>query len=184
MNSDLIELFAGFERNGVRYLIIGGYAVGFHAEPRYTKDCDIWVATDRKNAVGVHRTLVEFGAALKGVTAADFEDRDAFFMFGAAPNRIDLLLAPPGGEFEDAWRRRVTEKVGGVPVHYVSRADLIALKMASGRPIDKRDVAALRASGGGAAKKGKARTKSAVEAGEAKTVKSPRGKRTKRRPTK
>jgi len=145
LNSDLIELLAGFEKNGVKYLIIGGYAVGFHAEPRYTKNCDIWVATDRKNAAAVHRTLVEFGAASQGASAADFEDRDAFFKFGAPPNRIDILLSPPGGDFEAAWRRRVTEKVSGIPVHYVCRDDLIALKRVSGRASDKRDIAALKA---------------------------------------
>lgn len=146
LNSDLIELLAGFEKNGVRYLIIGGYAVSYHAEPRYTKYCDIWVATDRKNAVAVHRTLVEFGAALQGVTARDFEDRNAFFVFGAPPNRIDILLSPPGARFFPAWRRRVTESVGGVQVHFVGRKDLIALKTASGRPIDKRAIRALSAS--------------------------------------
>ncbi len=143
LNSDLIELFAGFEKNGVRYLIIGGYAVGYHAEPRYTKDCDIWVAANRKNAAAVYRTLSEFGAALQGVTAGDFEDRDAFFSFGAAPNRIDILLSPPGAEFPAAWRRRVSETVAGVPVHFVGKSDLIALKKAAGRPVDKRDIKAL-----------------------------------------
>mgnify|MGYP003384753417 CR=1 FL=1 len=146
LHSDLIELLAGFEKNGVRYLIIGGYAVSYHAEPRYTKDCDIWVAADRKNAVAVHRTLVEFGAALQGVTAKDFEDRNAFFMFGAPPNKIDILLSPPGAEFPAAWRRRVTEAVSGVQVHFVGWKDLIAVKRASGRPIDKGDIRALLAS--------------------------------------
>lgn len=173
LNSDLIELLAGFEKNGVKYLIIGGYAVGFHAEPRYTKDCDIWVATDRKNAVAVHRTLVEFGAALQGATAADFEDRDAFFKFGAPPNRIDILLSPPGGDFETAWRRRVTEKVCGIPVHYVCRDDLIALKRVSGRASDKRDIAALKAA---AALEGEPSTGESKRAG----VKRKRNKQTRK----
>lgn len=146
MNSDLIELLAGFNRNKVRYLIIGCYAVGFHAEPRYTKDCDIWVATDQQNAAAVHKTLKEFGAALLGATAKDFEDKDAFFKFGAPPNRIDILLSPPGSDFDDAWTARVTDDVAGVPVHYVSRKHLIALKKAAGREIDRRDIKALKES--------------------------------------
>ncbi|MEX0644136.1 MAG: hypothetical protein WD076_02425 [Parvularculaceae bacterium] len=170
----MIELLAGFERNRVRYLIIGGYAVGFHSAPRYTKDCDIWVAPDRRNAIAVHKTLVEFGAALQGVTAADFEERDAFFMFGAPPNKIDILLSPPGGDFKSAWRRRVTETVSGVKVHYVGRMELIALKKASGRATDKRDVEALKASDPSMTKLRKKRRTTKKRAARAKTVRRKR----------
>ena len=143
LNSDLIELLAVFEKNGVRYMIIGGYAVAFHAEPRYTKDCDIWIATDSKNAAAVFASLVEFKAPLKGVTAADFEDEDAFFFFGAPPNRVDLLMGPPGGDFDQFWPRRIETMVGEVKIVYASREDLIALKKAAGRAVDKRDIKAL-----------------------------------------
>ena len=90
MNSDLIELLAAFEKYGVKYLIIGGYAVGFHAEPRYTKDCDIWIATDKKNAAAVYKTLKEFGAPLSGATARDFEGDDEFFFL--ASRRIESVF--------------------------------------------------------------------------------------------
>jgi hypothetical protein len=137
---------AVFEKNGVRYLIIGGYAVAFHAEPRFTKDCDIWIATDKKNAEAVYKSLVEFQAPLHGVTAEDFEDDDAFFFFGNAPNRVDILMGPPGGDFEASWPRRLATTVQGVTIYYASRDDLISLKKAAGRPVDKRDIKALKAS--------------------------------------
>lgn len=41
MNSDFKELLNLLNEEKVKYLIIGGYAVGKHAEPRYTKDLDI-----------------------------------------------------------------------------------------------------------------------------------------------
>jgi len=144
MNSDLIELLEVFQENSVRYLIVGGYAVSFHAQPRYTKDLDIWVATDRKNANAVYKSLKQFNAPLHGATPKDFEDVDAFFFFGAAPNRVDILLGPPGPDFEDAWPNRVTRHVGDIEVNYVSREDLIEMKMAAGRSIDKRDIAMLK----------------------------------------
>lgn len=144
LNSDLIELLAAFESNAVRYLIIGGYAVGYHAEPRFTKDFDLRVATDEINAVALHRTLKEFGAPLFGTTPADFQAEDAFFFFGAPPNRIDILMGPPGGiAFDAAWTRRIEEAFEGVTIYIVSRNDLISLKRAAGREIDVRDIAAL-----------------------------------------
>ena len=38
---DFVDLLAAFGNAEVRYLIIGGYAVGCHDRPRTTKDLDI-----------------------------------------------------------------------------------------------------------------------------------------------
>ena len=43
MHRDFKELFASLNAEGVRYLVVGGYAVSLHAEPRATKDLDILV---------------------------------------------------------------------------------------------------------------------------------------------
>ena len=40
---DLKELLRAFNDHGVKYLIVGGYAFGVHAEPRATKDLDIFI---------------------------------------------------------------------------------------------------------------------------------------------
>jgi len=49
VNSDFSDLLRLFNDYGVRYLVIGGYAVIQYAEPRYTKDLDLWISTDRTN---------------------------------------------------------------------------------------------------------------------------------------
>ena len=41
MYPDFKELLSTLNAHGAKYLIVGGYAVGFHAEPRATKDLDI-----------------------------------------------------------------------------------------------------------------------------------------------
>ena len=53
VNSNFKDLLSIFNANNVRYPIIEGYAVIRHAEPRYTKDLDIWgdVGLDNANAV-------------------------------------------------------------------------------------------------------------------------------------
>jgi hypothetical protein len=40
VNSDFTDLLKLFSDNAVKYMVIGGYAVTQHAEPRYTKDLD------------------------------------------------------------------------------------------------------------------------------------------------
>ena len=62
---DLLRLFNAYR---VKYLIIGGYAVIKYTEPRYTKDLDLWIRADAKNANAVFEALREFGAPLTGLT--------------------------------------------------------------------------------------------------------------------
>jgi len=57
VNSDFSDLLKIFNDNNVRYLVIGGYAVVQYAEPRYTKDLDIWISTDTANARSVYKSL-------------------------------------------------------------------------------------------------------------------------------
>src|SRR5579872_2315698 len=107
MNSDFSDLLKLFNANGVRYLVVGGYAFGQHAEPRYTKDLDVWVSTDRENAYRVFKTLAAFGAPLTSITPEDFEQDSNIYQIGVAPVRIDVIMSVKGLSFEDAWKNRV-----------------------------------------------------------------------------
>jgi hypothetical protein len=74
VNSDFSDLLKIFNANNVRYLIIGGYALIQYAEPRYTKDLDIWIQTEPQNAGAVYKSLREFGAPLTNLREADFTE--------------------------------------------------------------------------------------------------------------
>jgi len=51
----------------VKYLLIGGYAVGYHGYPRATADMDIWIGMSRGNALKLVNVLKEFGFDLPEV---------------------------------------------------------------------------------------------------------------------
>jgi len=74
MYLDFKELLAILNANNVRYLVVGGYAVSFHAQPRATKDLDLWVNPDLANANALYGALAEFGAPLANLTPADFAE--------------------------------------------------------------------------------------------------------------
>lgn len=42
-HKDFKEFIELLNKNGVEYLLVGGYALGIHGYPRYTDDMDIWV---------------------------------------------------------------------------------------------------------------------------------------------
>jgi hypothetical protein len=146
MYQDYKDLLSAFHAHGVRYLIVGGYAVIFHAQPRFTRDIDLFIKADAANAQAVYAALAEFGAALEGILPEDFADRGSFFRFGRDPRGFDILPNLPGVDFEAAWGRRVEgvlDAATGLKGFFISREDLIAAKLAAGRPQDLADVSAL-----------------------------------------
>jgi hypothetical protein len=141
------ELLSIFNAQKVKYLIVGGYAVSFHAQPRATQDIDLLIKPDADNARAVYAALGKFGAPLDGLTAGDFIERDKFFRMGRAPVIVDILPEIKGIDFDRAWQNRVEAVIdpqSGLTASFISSKDLIAAKLAAGRPQDLADVAALR----------------------------------------
>jgi hypothetical protein len=141
INSDFEDLLSAFCAEGVRFLVVGGYAFTHHATPRYTKDIDLWIEADPANAARLWKALKSFGAPLAGIAAADFAREGLFVTFGREPGRVDILTSVSGVKFEDAGTRRGAMpygRVASVPV--ISERDLVASKRAAGRPRDLADV--------------------------------------------
>jgi hypothetical protein len=126
---------------------VGGFAVIYHSQPRYTKDIDFFIKADPTNAQATYAALAAFGAPLQGIRPDDFTDRNSFFRFGRDPKGFDILPDIPGVDFDAAWENRVeivVDTATGLKANFISADDLIASKLASGRPRDLADVDELR----------------------------------------
>jgi hypothetical protein len=146
MPDDLKELLRAFNEHAVKYLIVGGYAFGVHAEPRATKDLDIFIRSDEENSRAVFRALAQYGAPLDNLKSADFMDGTTF-QIGQPPARIDILQHIDGVTFDEAWSNRIGGLIDGeIETAVISRDDLIRNKLATGREQDALDVKKLRAS--------------------------------------
>jgi len=146
MYQDFKELLAVLNAEQVRYLVVGGYAVSLHAQPRATKDLDILIEPSSENAGALFRALIAFGAPLDGLNPGDFAEPGSFFRMGTPPIMVDILPEISGVDFNAAWRRRVMATIDaetGLQAAFISATDLIASKEAAGRPQDLADVAAL-----------------------------------------
>jgi predicted nucleotidyltransferase len=146
MLKDQKELLEKFNEHGVKYLVIGGHAVGIHAEPRGTKDLDVFIKADAENSQAVFRALAEFGAPIAGMSPADFNDKPtSVFQMGVPPARVDILQGIEAVDFDQAWAKRVDEVLAGqVLAHIISLEDLIKNKLAVGRLQDLADVEKIR----------------------------------------
>jgi len=116
-SGDFTDFLQALAQHEVKALIIGAFAVAFHAKPRFTKDLDIFVAATPENAAR---------------------------LLGYPPHRIDLVTSIDGVTFDEAWASRVAGNYGGIAVWYIGRDALIRNKTAAARPQDLADIATLR----------------------------------------
>jgi hypothetical protein len=145
MDENLKELLSALNAHNVRYVVVGGYAIAVHAQPRTTKDLDIFIDRRPDNALAVYAALATFGAPLDDTTPADFEKPHSVLRIGVPPICIDILQHIDGVDFDSVWQASSVHMIDGdLPARYISAEHLITNKLASGRPQDLADVAAIR----------------------------------------
>lgn len=147
MFQDFKELLLSLNAHNVKYLVVGGYAVSFHAQPRFTKDLDLFIKADAVNAKAVFAALAGFGTPLADITPDDLTNPAKFFRLGNEPVAIDILPCIDGVDFDAAWERRVqgaVDEQSGLTAFFISKSDLIASKLAAGRMRDLADVEEIR----------------------------------------
>ena len=145
MDENLRQLLFAFNANHVRYVIIGGYAVFVHGQPRMTKDLDLFIESSPPNAVATYKSLAEFGAPLQKFTVEDFADGKTVGRFGVPPICFEVIQHIDGVDFETVYANSLPVLIDGdLPARYISPEDLITNKLASGRPQDLADVDAIR----------------------------------------
>ncbi len=124
----------------VDYLLIGGYAVGYHGYPRATADMDIWIGMSHKNAKKLVIVLKEFGFDLPEVDENLFLQKEKVLRMGNAPIRIELLTTISGVEFQACHDNRIEDIIDGISVNIIDLDNLKKNKKASGRFKDLDDV--------------------------------------------
>ena len=124
----------------VRYLLVGGYAVGYYGYPRATADIDCWVACERPNAERVVQALVEFGFGVLELKPDLFLEDRRIVRLGHAPLRIEIMMSISGVEFEHCYASRREDVLDGIEVSIIGLECLKINKRASGRHKDLDDL--------------------------------------------
>lgn len=137
---DFKEFLNMLNASGVRYLLVGGYAVGFHGYVRPTNDIDIWIDLGAENVNKIMNVLGEFGFPANEETRNLLTREDGIARMGMPPIRIEILSSISGVTFAECYPRRMTGAIDGVDVSLISLTDLRTNKVASGRLKDLSDV--------------------------------------------
>ena len=140
---DYEDLFKTLNAFKIKYLVVGGYAVMYHTEPRYTKDIDVWIIPEINDVNKVYQALTKYGAPLKSITPEDFKDKKMILQIGVAPVRVDIMIDVLGVSFRQAWENRLRTRYGNTPINVMGISDLIKSKQKTKRAQDKIDIGRL-----------------------------------------
>lgn len=146
---DFKEFLRLLNEADVQYLLVGGYAVGYHGYPRATADMDIWVAIAPDNAAKLVGVFRRFGLEDPALSPALFHDKGKIIRIGVPPMRIEVLTGIDGVDFAECYASRVTTEIDGQAVRLISREHLRKNKKAAGRHKDLDDLDNLPADGPG-----------------------------------
>lgn len=144
LNKNFQEFVKLLDAKGVKYLIVGGYAVGFHGYPRYTGDIDVFVAISPDNAEKLVEVFSEFGFPNTAVKEY-FLESDSSIAIGEPPQRIHILTGIAAVTFDECFKDRVYFKSDGLSVPFIGLDALIRTKEALKRDQDELDLKRLRA---------------------------------------
>jgi predicted nucleotidyltransferase len=129
--------------HGVEFLVIGGYAVGYHGFVRATGDLDLFVRRSPTNAASLVQVFRDFGFTTSDLTEQLFLETGKIVRIGFPPVRIEVMNSISGVQFEEAFPKRIEETIDGVRMPFIDLDSLLKNKAASGRMKDLADIEGL-----------------------------------------
>ena len=149
-----VELFLELEKEGLRYLVVGGFASNLYGVDRATYDLDIAICPDSKDIARLLKVLgrvgykslvdVNSGRFIADIGKADVE-KILELESVRVKNRRDVdILIVPSVQFDYLWQYRLDLEYEGATIPLPNPMDLIHMKERSSRPVDIEDARKLR----------------------------------------
>lgn len=143
LDPNFADFLKSLNARGVEYLVVGGYAVGFHGFVRATGDLDVFVGLSVENAGKLIAAFKDFGLDTPELTPAVFLEPGRIVRLGVPPLRLEVMNGISGVTFDACYGRRREEIIDGVRVCFIDRESLLLNKRAAGRAKDLADIEAL-----------------------------------------
>ena len=131
----LLRLLKGHR---VAFIVIGASAFPVYGYARATLDIDLFIRPNLQNAKRTLKALKEFGYDLVDLTPEDFLENKILIR----QHQVEADFHPfvKGVVFEDIWKNRIRAKYGNTTVNFPTLDDMIRMKKAAGRTLDKEDL--------------------------------------------
>ncbi len=141
-NPDFRDFLFALNKNGVKYILVGGYSVILHGYSRTTGDMDLWVERTEENYNRIKIAFQEFGMPVYDMTQENFLYHPVWdvFTFGTPPVAIDLMISMNDFNFSEIYNRTVLFKDENLEIRTIHKNDLIRAKEKAGRSKDLNDL--------------------------------------------
>jgi hypothetical protein len=143
LDNEILSFWNLLEKEGVRYILIGGFATNFHGYNRVTADMDLWI----EDSPGNRRRLRK---AIKSHGSGDYEMIETMQMVAGWTElhlknnfRLDLMTSVKGLEnvpFDECYELAVVAEIEKIPVRFLHYNHLVQSKRASNRLKDQLDL--------------------------------------------
>jgi len=137
---DFKEFLRLLNSKKIKYLLVGGYAVGYYGYPRATADIDIWISQNKQNADKLVEALKEFGFDVPKLSAELFLKENQVVRMGVPPLRIEIITSASGVNFEECFKERKIDIIDNIEVNIISLNHLKKNKKTTGRLKDLQDL--------------------------------------------
>lgn len=143
LDDELIKFWKVLNENGVRYIMVGGFATRFHGFNRSTDDLDMWLDDTIDNRKQLRRAFSALGYGdFASLETMQFVPGWTSFNVGGGIE-LDIMTSMKGLElfsFSECLEMASTADLDGVKVPFLHINHLIANKKIVNRPKDQIDV--------------------------------------------
>lgn len=147
---DVILLVGNLNKHGVRFILIGGFAMAFHGHVRATNDIDFWIENTPENMDKLRQALLDSGVAEAQIMRNTMQLVGGFTVFNLMETgfQIDLmhnLKAFKEIDFNQCYARVQRANYNGVDIPVLNAEDLLKEKRETNRDKDQGDISFLEA---------------------------------------
>lgn len=147
LNHEFLLFLRCAQETGLRYLLIGGYAVNFYGYVRNTADMDVWIAPNNENKKRFISTLLCMKYTEMEIADLNGEDFTQPWVgtIGSGAGKIDVLTVVHHSLlFDEAEKEKEKFEVEpGTFMNFVPFRFLREMKLRAARPKDFWDIARL-----------------------------------------
>jgi len=147
---DAQRILEELARHEVDFVLVGGMAAQTHGNTRMTNDVDLIPQPDPRNLARLAEALRVLEARVLNRGHEDLEidaamlPRATIWQLATPHGDIDVLHDAPGAApYAQLRDRALVIALDELRIPVAGRDDLIRMKLARGRPVDRADVAAL-----------------------------------------
>lgn len=142
-DKELLSFWQSLNKNGVKYIMVGGIATNLHGYQRATDDADIWIDDTRINRQNLRLAFKEYGMGdYDMMERMQFVPGWTYFNLNNGM-RLDVMIGVKGLEghgFNECLKYATIGDIDGIQVPFLHINHLIASKVAANRPKDQIDV--------------------------------------------